>query len=373
MKEPKVRYSYLKEKFDKPIADAIWERMWSKVVSTGDYTIGSEVVEFENAFAKMLGCKHAIGVANGTDALRIALRMLDVGPGDEVITAANTFVASLGCIIELFAKPVLVDMARGYVMNPDLIERAITPRTKAIIPVHFTGEPVDMDKVMYIAQRYELAVVEDSCQSVLAEWKGKMCGTIGDAGAFSLHPLKNLNVWGDGGMITTNSDTLNRDIRLYRNHGMFDRDTITAPGCNSRLDSLQAAVGNYLIPNTPANVEQRRANAAYLDSKLKDKVTIIPRRPEAKSCFHLYMFEVGKRIRNEMVSYLNDHGIEAKIHYKTPLYLQPGLKYLGYKKGDFPEADYQSERYITIPCDEHIGKERMDFMIEKISDYLSAF
>lgn len=367
----KVGYSYLAEKFNEKVRQEILGKIENDVVKSGDFTLGKAVTEFETQFADLLGCKHAIGVANGTDALRIALRMLDVGPGDEVIVPANTFIASLGAIIELFAKPVLVDIGPDYVMNADLIEAKINEKTKAILPVHFTGEPVDMDKVMYLANRYDLAVVEDACQAQLAEWRGKMCGTIGDAGCFSLHPLKILNVWGDGGVITTNSDALNKQIRLYRNHGLKDRDTIVSPGCNSRLDSVHAAVGVYQLPFTKDGVQKRRWNANWLDNRLKNHVELIPRREHALSCFHLYMFKVQPAWRNELVQWLNENGVEAKVHYPIPLYLQSGLEYLGHKRGDFPVADQVCDQVVTLPVDETKELGQMDYMADKVIEFLS--
>lgn len=350
----------------------VFEKMWNDVLSTGDFTLGKAVTEFEERFAKMCGSKYAIGVANGTDAIKLPLKMCGVGPGDEVITAANTFVASAGAIVECGATPRFVDMCEHYVLDSYKLESAITEKTKAIVPVSFTGEPCEMDEVLRVADKYKLHVVEDNCQGVLASYKGKFLGNFGIAGAISLHPLKNLNVWGDGGVIMTSDDEMNRKLRLYRNHGMFDRDTITMFGLNSRLDSLQAVVGNYLIDSTPGNVEQRRRNAAYYDMYLKDVpgVFIVPRRTHAVSSFHLYFFEVDEAIRNDLYQYLLDAGIEAKIHYPTPLYLQPGLQYLGYKEGDFPVADRQAKRYITLMTDEHLNQNQMYYCVSKVREFM---
>lgn len=367
----KVPFSYLKEKFPMDVADEILFEMWEKVISTGDFTLGKPVEEFEQAFAELIGSKHAIGVANGTDAIRIGLRAVGVGPGDEVITAANTFVASLGAIDELFAKPVLVDMAPWYTMDANLIESMITPKTKAIVPVHFCGEPVEMDEVMHVSNKYGIPVVEDACQAVLAEYRGKCVGTIGHTGAFSLHPLKNLNVFGDGGVITTQDDDLNRKIRLYRNHGLRDRDTVVSFGCNSRLDSIQAVVGNYLIKETKKTIEMRREHARYYDNGLGQITNICTgmRREHVKSAFHLYFIEVENGLRNLLYQWMIDHGIEAKIHYPVPLYRQPGLRYLGHREGDFPVADMQCDRIITLKIDEHTTREQQDYVIAVISQF----
>lgn len=361
-----VRYSYLKEKFPREVADEIFNKMWADVISEGDFTLGRAVREFEQKFAELVGAKHAIGVANGTDAIKLPLKALGVGPGDEVITAANTFVASLGAIVECYATPVLVDMAPGYVLDASLIEAKITPKTKAIVPVWFTGEAPEMDEVVYVSKKHGIPIVEDACQAVLASYRGKLAGNFGAAGAFSLHPLKNLNVWGDGGVITTNDEEMYKKLKLMQNHGMKNRDEISCFGVNSRLDSLQAVVGNYLIGGTKASVQKRRENAAYFDYHLRDFVHIIERRVHAYSCFHLYMFEVDKSIRNPLLKFLQDAEIEAKVHYPIPLYQQEGLKHLGYKAGDFPVADKQSDRIITLPVDEHMTKDKMDFCIDRV-------
>ncbi len=367
----KVRYSYLPQKF-KHILDTDHEvyQNLQGLLKNGHYTLGPEVEQFEKSFAELIGSKYAIGVANGTDALRISLRMAGVRPGDEVITAANTFVASAGCIDELFAIPKFVDMAPWYTMDADLLESAITPRTKAIIPVHFTGEPVEMDKVMYVANKHGIPVIEDSCQSVLAEYRGKCVGNFGIAGAFSLHPLKNLNVLGDGGMISTNDKDFYDKVKLYRNHGMMNRDKIAFFGCNSRLDTLQAIPGNYLIRETKATVAQRRKNAAYYDDLLSeiDGIHFAPRRTHVKPCYHLYMFEVDESIRDLLVTHLVENEIEAKIHYPIPL--QGALEVCGYGRKDFPLAYRQSDRIITLPVDEHLTKEEQDFAVQKVREFM---
>lgn len=369
----KVRYSYLPQKFKGCLEPGhpILEGM-KALLESGDFTLGKSVQEFERKFAKLVGAKYAVGVANGTDALRISLRMAGVGPGDEVITAANTFVASAGCIDELFAKPVFVDMADNYVLDAEKLEEKITRKTKAIIPVWFTGEPPEMDMIMRIANGNGIPVIEDACQAVLAEYKGKCAGNFGIAGAFSLHPLKNLNVWGDGGMITTNSEEFYEKIKLYRNHGMVNRDQIAHFGCNSRLDSLQAIVGNYLIEETRDTVAKRRENAAYYDSQLRaiPGVHLIERSSYTKSCFHLYFFEVSEAHRNDLLQFLQEQGIEAKIHYPIPLQGALGLK--GYGREDFPVAYRQSDRILTVAVDEHITKDQQDYVIERIRFFMNA-
>lgn len=369
----KVRYSYLPQKFKGCLdpGHPILENM-KKLLESGQFTLGPIVEEFESKFAKLIGSKYALGVANGTDAIKLGLRAVGVRPGDEVITAANTFVASAGAVDELFATPKFVDMAPWYTLDASLLEKAITKKTKAIVPVHFTGEPCEMDVVMDVANRHGIPVVEDACQGVLAEYKGTKCGTFGATGAFSLHPLKNLNVWGDGGMITTNDEALYNKLKLYRNHGLKNRDEIDGFGCNSRLDALQAIVGNYLIDETVETTGRRRENALYYDANLRGVkgVYLGHRRAHVKQCFHLYMFEVGAEIRNKLVEFLNRADVEAKVHYPIPL--QGVLGLLGYGPKDFPVAYLQASRVVSLPVDEHLSKEEMDFAILKVKEFMHA-
>lgn len=373
----KVRFSYLREKFHAEQSEKIWARM-KETVLAGDFTVsadrkaGREVYEFEKTFAKLMGVKYAVGVANGTDALELSLWAAGVRAGDEVIAPANTFVASLGAIGNLQAKPVLVDVGINHVINPDLIEDAITPKTKAIMPVHFSGAMCDMSEVLDISMRHRIPIIEDACQAYLATYGNHCAGTWGLAGAFSLHPLKILNVWGDGGVITTDDENLYEEIKLLQNHGMATRDNITKFPCrNSRLDAIHAAVANAQILETPGNVEIRRKNAAYYDSQLKYVVHINERSNMMKSVYHLYFVEVNPNIRDDLYHFLNESGVEAKIHYKTPLYLQPGLASLGYRRGDFPEADSQCASIITLPVDELVTQEMQDYVILKIKEFMA--
>lgn len=369
----KVPFSYLESKLSN-VLDEGHEVLINarKLMRTGDFTLGKAVEEFETSLAKMMGVKHALGVANGTDALRIALRISGVRPGDEVITAANTFVASAGCIDELFATPKFVDMADNYVLDPKLLEKAITPKTKAIIPVHFTGEPCEMDPIMEIANRHGIPVVEDACQALMAEYRGKYAGTFGLAGAISLHPLKVLNGTGDGGVIVTNDTDFYNRCKLYRNHGLVGRNEIASFGCNSRLDTLQAVFLNYLIKETPRAMVKRRANALYYDTWLKQVpgVHIAPRRTYAKSCYHLYFMEVHESLRDRLVSYLEENEIEAKVHYPIPL--QGVLALCGYGRKDFPMAFRQSERIVTLPVHEHLTMREQDFAIGRVREFMSV-
>ncbi len=376
----KVRFSYLKEKFNPVNAELIWNRM-KKTVIDGDFTVsydrksGKEVYEFEKRFAELMGVKYAIGTANGTDSIELALWAAGVRAEDHVIAPANTFVASLGAIGNLQAIPDLVDVGSNHVIDASKIEAAITPLTKAILPVSFTGQPCDMDVIMEIASRHNIPVITDDCQSYLAEYKGKCTGTFGFAGCFSLHPLKILNVFGDGGVITTNHEHVYNEIRLHQNHGLETRDLISRFPCrNSRLDAIHAAVANAQLDDVVDNVRHRRENAAYYDAELR-KITgvfVSPRKDDIKSVYHLYFFEVDEYIRKTLYEYLLSRDIECKIHYETPLYQQPGLADLGYKKGDFPVADSQCSRIITIPVDENVTLEMQSYVVKTIKEFMES-
>ncbi len=362
----RVRYSYLSQQFAD--CDDLWDEL-KAFVKTGDFTLGKPLQEFERRFAELIGVKHAIGVNSGTDAIKLPLKALDIGPGDEVITTANTFVATVGAICELGATPVFVDCDDTFCMNVDLLERAITPRTKAIVPVHFTGYMTDLRKLLPIAQKHGLAVVEDACQSILGAIDGRRAGGWGNAGAFSLHPLKNINVWSDGGVVTTNDDDLARQLRLLRNHGLYDRDTVTVMGCNSRLDTFQAVVGNWLIPQAESIAAQRIANAGFYDAHLGKipQIRIPPRPADMNVVYHLYI--VFAERRDALLQYCIDKGIEAKVHYPVPIYRQPGLAHLGHKLGDFPVTDGHTHDIITFPCDQHLSPAELEYVVNTVADF----
>jgi aminotransferase EvaB len=362
----KVRYSYLKQQFEN--ADDLWQEL-REFVETGDFTLGKPLTTFEESFAELMDSAYAVGVNSGTDAIKLALKVQGIGPGDEVITAANTFVATVGAICELGAVPVFVDCDDTFCMNVDLVEAAITEKTKAIVPVHFTGYMTDMRKIMKIAEKHDLVVVEDACQSILGAIDGKKAGTWASTGAFSLHPLKNLNVWSDGGVIITSDENLAKKLRLQRNHGLVDRDMVGVMGCNSRLDTFQAVVGNWIIPQTQSISDRRIANAAYYDQHLGalDSITIPPRPDDYRIVYHLYI--IFAEDRDGLLQYCLDQGIEAKVHYPVPIYRQPGLAHLGHKEGDFPVSDEHTKKIITFPCDQHLSLEEMDYVIKTVKDY----
>lgn len=363
----KVPYNYLNQQFNK--TENFFKKI-KQVVKTGFYTLGPELEEFETKFAKIHNVKHAIGVANGTDALILIMKALEIGEGAEVITAPNSFIATVGAIAMAGAKPVFVDVNETYNINPALIEKAISKKTKAILPVHLTGSPADMDSILKIANKHNLYVIEDAAQAVGAVYKNKPVGGWGIAGGFSLHPLKNLNIWGDGGVITTNNSELNVKIRLWRNHGLKNRDECEFFAHNSRLDTIQASIGSILIDKIKAVNEKRRANAKFYDSQLSSlypNITIPPRSNKNKPVFHTYVIQAENR--SKLINYLAKAGIETKIHYPIPIHFQKAAKYLGYKKGDFPVCEKQTERILSLPIHQYLTKEQLNYTVELIKSF----
>ena len=362
----KVRYSYLKQQFSN--CPELWADL-KKFVQTGDFTLGKPLQVFEKKFAKLIGTKYAVGVNSGTDAIKLPLKAIGIKPGDEVITAANTFVATVGAITELGAKPVFVDCDDTFCMDVNLIEKKITKKTKAIVPVHFTGYMTDMRTLMPLSKKYNIPIVEDACQSILANINNKNAGTWGIAGSFSLHPLKNINVWSDGGVITTNNYSLYKKLILLRNHGLVDRDTVKICGYNSRLDTFQAVVGNWLLPSAKSISNQRIKNAKYLDKELsKINEIIIPPRPKNfRIVYHLYIVFAVRR--DELYKYCLKKGIEAKIHYPVPIYRQEAYKYLKHKKGDFLVSDEHAKKIISFPCDQHLSKKQLKYIADTVNRF----
>ena len=365
----RVRYSPLAQQYANP--EPIFEEL-RELVRTGDFTLGKPVGEFEEMFASMLGLRHAIGVGSGTDACKLPLKALGVGSGDEVITCANTFWATVGAIAEVSAKPMFVDCDDSFCMDVSALEAAITPRTRALMPVHLTGDVADMPRIMEIAARRRIPVVEDACQSLLGEIDGRKVGTFGIAAAFSMHPLKVINVWGDAGVVVTNDAEMDRKLRLLRDHGLKNRDEMEILGYNTRLDSVQAVVGKYIVRQTRDIVVKRAQNAAYYDAGFRHipGVRIPPRNPRTRHVYLLYVLFAEQRDR--LLSHCIEHGIEAKVHYPIPLYQQEALKFLGYRAGAFPVTDRHAKECITFPVDQHLSREEMDYVIETVRNFYSG-
>jgi len=363
----RVPFSYLDRQFvdiDAYLADI------KELVLSGDFTLGEELVKFESNFAALCGVGYAVGVGTGTDALSMPLKVLGIGAGDEVITTSNTFIATVGAIVTTGATPVFVDSEDGFVINANLIEAAITPRTKAIMPVHYSGNVADMPTIMEVAERHGLYVVEDACQAINGSIDGKSVGQWGHAAGFSLHPLKNLNVWGDGGVVVTNSEEMATKLRLYRNHGMVNRDEIAIFGINCRLDTLQAVIGNRLIGEVEYITNRRIENARIYDEAFADlgeSVRVPIRRANVKHVYHLYMLRVDRR--DELLRFLQDNGVEAKVHYPIPVHMQEASAALGYKEGDLPCTEADAKEIITLPAHQHLRDDEIQYAIDKLRTF----
>ena len=362
-----VRYSYLPQQF----ADC--EELWDQLkdfVASGDFTLGRELTIFEESFANLIGVKHAIGVNRGTDAIKLSLKALGVGHGDEVITNANTFVATVGAIAELGATPVFVDCDGTFCLDVTKVRRAVTTKTKAVVPVHFSGYMTDMTALMVLTNELGLPVVEDACQAILGSREGRNAGTWGDTGAFSLHPLKNLNVWSDGGVITTNSDILACNLRLLRNHGLVDRDTVELLGYNSRLDELQAAIGSIRLAKLDDNTSRVRQIAGEYSAGLSDLVTLPQSYLGSEPVFHNYIIHTENR--DGLQSFLHGIGVETKIHYPVPIHLQECAENLGYKVGSFHISEYQSTNSLSLPIYPELTDEQVEIVISGIKGFFKT-
>ena len=361
-----INHNYLEEQFSD--REVIWAKM-REVVVRGDFTLGSEVDLLEKEYANLCDTRHAIGVGSGTDALFLSLKVLGIGEGDEVITTAFTFYATIGAIVTAGAKPVFCDIGDDHNINAALIEAKITPATKAILPVHWSGKPCDMDAIEALATKHNLAIVGDACHAISATYKGRNAGSLGTLACFSFHPLKNLNVWGDGGIITTNSDILADKLRLMRNHGLVGRDECRMFAYNSRLDTIQAVVARHLLNKIHHITEARVEHADYFDQKLSAVAQIIiPQRDaEIYQVYHIY--SICCQRRSELQKYLIENGVDAKVHYPVPMHLQPAADYLGHKKGDFPIAERIADNTLSLPVHEFITREQQDYVIKLIKAF----
>lgn len=350
----KVSYNYLAEKAKD--ADVVLAKI-RNVVNSGDFTLGRELAQFEQDFAQYIGVKHAIGVGSGTDALFFALKAKGIGPDDEVLTTPYTFYATVGAIVQAGARPVFSDI--GEDLNLDMLNLKLTQGTKCVLPVAFGGTP----------SAYPVTIdIEDACQAVGASVNGRKIGRRA-LSAFSLHPLKNLHIWGDGGVVTTDSDEIAYKIRLWRNHGLEDRDRWITFGYNSRLDTIQAVVARHYLRDIDKVTEKRAYNAAYYDSELKDIEGItLPRRCKGvESAWHLYQILAEKR--GQLREHLYQCGIETKIHYPIPLHMQPACLHLGYRRGEFPKAEYACEHALSLPIHEFLSIDQVKYVISSIKDF----
>ena len=365
--EIKVKFVDLGAQY-KILKDEIIKK-FDEISSKGAYILTDELKKFEKNFADYCKVKYAIGVGNGTDALFLSLRALGIRQGDEVITAPNSFIATAGAIVAAGAKPVFVDVKDDYNINPDLIKQAITPKTKAIIPVHLTGRPADMDTILIIARKHGLYVIEDAAQAIGARYKGKRVGSLGSTGCFSLHPLKNLHVHGDGGIITTNNKELYEKLLKLRNHGLKNRDECDFWGYNSRLDSIQAAIGNIKLEYLGDWNKRHREIAVMYRKNLSGVVTVPVDKEFEEPVYHNFIIQGDKR--DELQKYLLERGIETKIHYPIPIHLQEAASSLGYKERDFLVCEAQAKRILSLPIYPELTDGQVNMVIKAIKSFYS--
>jgi dTDP-4-amino-4,6-dideoxygalactose transaminase len=342
-----------------------------RVLSKGHLVMTEEVGQFEQAVTEFTGAKICVSCGNGTDALMLGLWALGIGKGDEVITTPISFVASTGSIAHMGATPVYADVRDDQNIDPAEIAKKITPRTKAIMPVHWIGRVADMDPIMEIARKHNLFVIEDAAQTMGAYYKGRHGATFGNIGTFSAHPLKNLNALGDGGFLVTGDEEIAKKIRLYRNHGLQDRDTCVFYGVNSRLDSLNAEVLKFRLSRLNEVVAKRRHNVDLYRSLIRAKEVFIPPEKEYEKNAYVMMITQSER-RDELQAFLLKRGIQSLVYYGTPLHLHPAAKRFGYKRGDFPVAERQADRVLALPHHQQLSQDQIAFVADSVNAFYGA-
>jgi|TARA_B110001452_G_scaffold145837_1_gene121247 aminotransferase EvaB len=363
----KIPFNYLNYEF-KNINPYISK--WKLLAKSTEFTLGPFVKKFEIEFAKYIGAKYCISTNNGTDALILCLKALGVKKGDEVITVSNTFYATAGAIVACGAKPILVDCDERYQINIRQIEKKINNKTKVIMPVHWGGASPEMDKIVKLANKYKVKIVEDACMGIGASIKGKSPGTFGTVNAFSMHPLKSLNVMGDGGMVTTNNSKIFSWLKKYRNHGMVNRDEIEFWGLNNRLQPFQAIVASIGLKKINSVIRKRNNNAKEMDKLLSPLFpnVIIPKRLKGyKETYSLYMCLFKKR--DSLMKYLLKNKIETKIHYPIPLNKQKAAKNLKLNQKNFKNVNIQSKKLLTLPIHQYLTKTQINFIAQKIKNF----
>lgn len=339
------------------------------VFESTQFILGNVVEKFEREFAEYLGVKHALGVGSGLDALRLALEAAGVGAGDEVIIPANTFIATALAVSATGAKPVLVDCREDtYQIDPSLIERAITPGTKVIMPVHLYGQSADMNAIMEIARSHQLEVIEDAAQAHGTRFMDQACGTFGLAGCFSFYPGKNLGAYGDGGAIVTNSDEFARKVNSLRNYGQKQKYVHVEKGTNSRLDTVQAAILNIKLRHLDDWNAARRAHASFYSDSLANHDFVVPALdPRSTHIFHLYILRT--RHRDELQKHLASRGIQTGIHYPIPIHLQEAYSDLGLKRGDFPVTETIADEILSLPMYPELSQVQLEAVLDAVSSF----
>jgi len=356
----KAQYASIRPEIDAAIQN---------VIDNTSFIMGPAVRTFEDAFAAYCGAAHCIGVSNGTAALELALRAYGIGPGDEVITVAHTFIATAEAISALGATPVFVDIDPGtYTLNPDLLAAAITLNTRAVLPVHIYGQPADMTRINLIAQAHGLVVIEDAAQAHGATWQGQLAGTLADAACFSFYPGKNLGAYGDAGALTTNDASIAEQVRLWRNHGRRSKYLHDLKGFNERIDTLQAAILGAKLPHLAAWTAARRRLAARYSELLADCEVVLPQvAAEAEPAWHLYVIRTPHR--DPLLDFLKQHGVEAGIHYPVPLHLQPAYTDLNYQVGDLPVTETVADTCLSLPLYPEMSDAQQDRVVGLVRQF----
>ena len=354
-----------------PLKEEILSRI-GDIISKCNFILGSEVSDFEKAFAGYSNCTFGVGVANGTEAIHLALRASGIKAGDEVIIPANTFIATALGVSYTGAIPRLVDMNEtSFLIDTDKLEKAITPRTKAIIPVHLYGRMSNMEIISALAKKHDLIVVEDAAQSHGAELNGEKAGSTGLAGCFSFYPGKNLGAYGDGGLVTTNDEKLSESLQALRNYGSPKKYYHPVRGYNCRLDTMQAAVLSAKLPHLDSYNSSRYDIACRYNQALENSGDLIlPDIPEKGAhVFHLYVIRTPKR--DKLLSHLNNAGVGAGIHYPKPIHLHGAFSDLGYKRGDFPIAEKVSDEILSLPIYPELNDEQFNYVVKKVREFFN--
>ena len=342
-----------------------------KTFESGEYIGSKEILKLEKEIAKYCGTKYAVCTNSGTDSLTLALYLLGIRRGDEVITPPNSFIASAATIAHLGAKPVFADVKQDQLIDPIEIEKKITKKTKAIMVVHLCGRIADMKSIKKISNKYNLPIIEDAAQAIGSKYDGKKSGSFGEFGCFSAHPLKNLNACGDSGFITTNNKNYYKKLKLLINHGLENRNMSSSFAYVSRMDTLQATILNYRLKNLDEKINKRRKIASIYFKKLKNLPILLPvEAKEEYNSYHLFVIQTNKRA--ELQKFLKKNKIETGIHYPIPIHLQKAAKYLGYQKGTFKNTESQSKRILSLPINENLDKQDIDFICKKIINFFNG-
>ena len=358
----KAQYAAIKPEIDAAVA---------RILENTSFILGSEVETFERSFARYCETEHAVGVSSGTAALQLALLACDIGEGDQVITTAFTFIATAAAISHVGAEPVLMDIDEAtYSIDANKIEAAVTPRTKAILPVHLYGQPADMDPILDIARRHDLHVIEDAAQAVGATYKGKKVGSLGDVACFSFYPSKNLGAAGDGGMVVTDDGEVADRIRKLRDHGRTSHYGHSTIGFTYRLDAMQAAILDVKLNYIDAWNKARRRLAASYNGRFSRMDVVTPQeKDDRKAAYHIYALRVSDR--DALVEYLRANDIGASIHYLLPVHLQPAYAHLGLGEGSYPVAEACARNVLSLPIYPEMTKEQMQKVVDAVQEFLN--